>query len=153
MAHGGEIDWASAARASLSQAGHRAGGAREAVVALLARQTCCVSAQDISDGLRDGGTDVGIASIYRALDLLHEMGLVQRVEFGEGPARYEPVVPGGDHHHHAVCDHCGRVTAFEDDRLERQLERLAGRLDHSMSAHDIVIHGSCARCAGGSRGR
>jgi Fur family transcriptional regulator, ferric uptake regulator len=123
------------------------------VVGLLAEQSCCLSAQEISDRLRGGGTDVGIASIYRALDLLHEMGLVQRVEFGEGPARYEPVVPGGEHHHHAVCDSCGRVTAFEDERLERQLERLAGRLEHSMSGHDIVIRGDCARCAGGSSGR
>lgn len=140
-------DWESSARAALSGAGHRAGGAREAVVGLLGRQSCCLSAQEISDRLRSSGEDVGIASIYRALDLLHEMGLVQRVEFGEGAARYEPVVPGGEHHHHAVCDRCGRVTAFEDERLERQLERLAGRLRHSMSGHDIVIHGDCARCA------
>ena len=140
-------DWESSARAALSDAGHRAGGAREAVVGLLGRQSCCLSAQEISDRLRSSGEDVGIASIYRALDLLHEMGLVQRVEFGEGAARYEPIVPGGEHHHHAVCDRCGRVTAFEDERLERQLERLAGRLRHSMSGHDIVIHGDCARCA------
>lgn len=140
-------DWEISARAALSDAGHRAGGAREAVVGLLGRQSCCLSAQEISDRLRSSGTDVGIASIYRALDLLHEMGLVQRVEFGEGTARYEPVVPGGEHHHHAVCDRCGRVTAFEDERLERQLEALAGRLRHSMSGHDIVIHGDCARCA------
>ncbi len=148
MASATSADWESSARAALSDAGHRSGGARGAVVSLLARQSCCLSAQEISEGLRGKGTDVGLASIYRALDLLHEMGLVQRVEIGEGGARYEPVVPGGEHHHHAVCDTCGRVTAFEDERLERQLERLAGRLRHSMSGHDIVIHGDCARCAG-----
>jgi Fur family ferric uptake transcriptional regulator len=117
-------------------------------VGLLAGQSCCLSAQEISDALRGAGTDIGLASVYRALDLLNEMGLVQRVEFGDGGARYEPVVPGGEHHHHAVCDSCGRVTAFEDERLEQQLERLAGRLRHSMSGHDIVIRGDCARCAG-----
>jgi Fur family transcriptional regulator, ferric uptake regulator len=113
----------------------------------LGRQSCCLSAQEISDELRSKGTDVGLASVYRALDLLHEMGLVQRVEIGDGGSRYEPIVPGGEHHHHAVCDTCGRVTAFEDERLERTLERLAGRLRHSMSGHDIVIHGDCARCS------
>jgi Fur family ferric uptake transcriptional regulator len=117
------------------------------VIGQLGRQRCCLSAQEISDQLRGAGTDVGLASVYRALDLLHEMGLVQRVEIGDGGSRYEPVIPGGEHHHHAVCDSCGRVTAFEDDRLEQALERLAGRLRHSMSGHDIVIHGSCARCA------
>jgi Fur family ferric uptake transcriptional regulator len=69
------------------------------------------------------------------------------VEIGDGGSRYEPILPGGEHHHHAVCDTCGRVTAFEDDRLEQALERLAGRLDHSMSGHDIVIHGACDRCS------
>jgi Fur family transcriptional regulator, ferric uptake regulator len=142
-------DWESSARERLSEAGHRTGGAREAVLELLGRQSCCLSAQEISDRLRDAGNDVGIASIYRALELLHELGLVQRVEFGEGGARFEPLVPGGEHHHHAVCEKCGRVTAFEDKRLERQLERLAGRLRHSMRGHDIVIRGDCARCAAG----
>lgn len=113
---------------------------------MLGRQNCCLSAQEISQELHESGRDVGIASIYRALELLHTIGLVQRVEFGEGVARYEPVAPGGEHHHHAVCDSCGRVTPFEDDLLEKQLERLAGNLKHSMSGHDLVIHGECSRC-------
>jgi Fur family transcriptional regulator, ferric uptake regulator len=139
--------WEDSARAALSEAGHRAGGAREAVVSHLGRQDCCLSAQEISDELRQKGTDIGLASVYRALDLLHEMGLVQRVEIGDGGSRYEPILPGGEHHHHAVCESCGRVTAFEDERLERNLERLAGRLRHQMSGHDIVIHGECVRCS------
>jgi len=147
MAKAAAESWDEHARERLRQAGHRAGGAREAVVELLAGQRCCLSAQEISDKLRAGGTDIGQASVYRALELLHELGLVQRVEIGDGGSRYEPMLPGGEHHHHAVCDSCGRVTAFEDERLERALERLAGRLRHSMSAHDVVIHGDCPRCA------
>jgi Fur family ferric uptake transcriptional regulator len=142
-----ESNWSEQAQRTLREAGHRAGGARKAVVELLARQSCCLSAQEIADELRAKGTDVGLASVYRALDLLHEMGLVQRVEIGDGGSRYEPIAPGGEHHHHAVCDTCGRVTAFEDDRLEQAMERLAGRLHHSMSGHDIVIHGACDRCS------
>ena len=144
----GANEWAESANRSLSEAGHRAGGARAAVVELLARQSCCLSAQEIVDELRGKGTKVGMASVYRALDLLHGMALVQRVDLGEGGARYEPILPGGEHHHHAVCDRCGRVTAFEDRRLESDLERLAGRLRHSLSAHEVVIHGACPRCAG-----
>jgi Fur family ferric uptake transcriptional regulator len=147
MAAATASQWEQSARSALSESGHRAGGARAAVVKQLGRQNCCLSAQEISDELRAKGTDVGLASVYRALDLLHEMGLVQRVEIGDGGSRYEPIVPGGEHHHHAVCDSCGRVTAFEDERLENALERLAGRLRHSMSGHDIIIHGDCARCA------
>jgi Fur family transcriptional regulator, ferric uptake regulator len=146
VAHGSGTEWEAAARAALKEGGHRAGGARGAVVSLLGGQNCCLSAHEISQELHESGGDVGIASIYRALELLHGMGLVQRVEFGEGTARYEPVIPGGEHHHHAVCEKCGRVTPFEDERLERQLEHLAGQLKHSMRGHDLVIRGECSRC-------
>ena len=146
MAHGSATDWENAARTALQEGGHRAGGARGAVISLLGRQHCCLSAHEISQELHESGSDVGIASVYRALELLHGMGLVQRVEFGEGGARFEPVVPGGEHHHHAVCDRCGRVTPFEDERIEKQLEQLAGNLEHSMSGHDLVIRGNCSRC-------
>ncbi len=140
-------EWAGSATDALSEAGHRAGGARAAVVELLAAQSCCLSAQEIADRLRASGTKVGLASVYRALDLLHGMELVQRVDLGDGEMRYEPILPGGEHHHHAVCDRCGRVTAFEDERLEGALEQLAGRLKHSVSAHEVVLHGACRRCA------
>ena len=146
MVHGSATDWENAARTALREGGHRAGGARGAVISLLGRQHCCLSAHEISQELHESGSDVGIASVYRALELLHGMGLVQRVEFGEGGARFEPVVPGGEHHHHAVCDRCGRVTPFEDERIEKQLEQLAGNLKHSMSGHDLVIRGNCSRC-------
>jgi Fur family ferric uptake transcriptional regulator len=148
MAQATARKWEEHAREALVEAGHRSGGAREAVVELLAHQSCCLSAQEISDRLRGAGSRVGQASVYRALDLLHEMGLVQRVEIDGGGSRYEPVMPGGEHHHHAVCDACGRVTPFEDEKLERALDRLSGRLKHSMRAHDIVIRGDCSRCMG-----
>jgi Fur family ferric uptake transcriptional regulator len=148
MTRSANQEWAQAANDSLREAGHRAGGARGAVIELLSDQSCCLSAQEIAAGVKAEGSRVGIASVYRALDLLHGMGLIQRVDLGDGGLRYEPILPGGEHHHHAVCDSCGRVTAFEDEKLESALERLAGRLRHSINAHEVVIHGSCRRCAG-----
>ena len=139
--------WADAANEELKGAGHRAGGARGAVVELLSEQSCCLSAQEIADRLSARGSRVGLASVYRALDVLHGLELVQRVEIDGGGHRYEPVQPGGEHHHHAVCETCGKVTAFEDEGLERTLEKLSTRLRYAMRAHDIVIRGDCARCA------
>jgi Fur family transcriptional regulator, ferric uptake regulator len=139
-------DWAELASEALGEAGQRSGGARTAVVELLAGQDCCLSAQEITERLRSGGTRVGTASVYRALDLLHGIGLVQRIEVGEGGARYEPVIPGGEHHHHVLCDSCGTLSAFEDEGLERAIGRLAKRLRHTVSGHDVLIHGRCARC-------
>jgi Fur family ferric uptake transcriptional regulator len=121
------------------------------VVDVLARQDCCANAQEISDSARGRGDRVGIASVYRALELLEAEGLVQRIEVGERGARYEAVVPGGGHHHHAVCDSCGRLTPFEDSSLERAIMRVTDRLGHAVRAHDVLIRGECRRCAARAR--
>jgi Fur family transcriptional regulator, ferric uptake regulator len=144
--------WSELASEVLEHTGHRAGGARRAVVDLLSRQECCLSAQEIAARLRDEGSTVGTASVYRALDLLCGIGLVQRVEVGEGGTRYEPVLPGGEHHHHVVCEECGRISAFEDHGLERAIDRLAERLGHTVSGHDVLIRGRCPRCEHGATG-
>ena len=70
---------------------------------------------------------MGVASVYRALALLSELGVLQRVPVAGGSARYELAGPGGDHHHHLVCDDCGATAAFEDEALERAIGRLSRR--------------------------
>ena len=138
--------WTESALARLRDATGRSGGARRAVVAFLGRQDCCLSAQEIHDRVRGGGVRVGIASVYRALESLDELGLVQRVDFGDGVARFEPADPRGDHHHHLVCDGCGKVEPFEDPALEAALERVAGGRGYDAAAHDVVVRGACGDC-------
>jgi Fur family transcriptional regulator, ferric uptake regulator len=138
--------WAKLARAALEQGGHRTGGARAAVIELLAAEACCLSAQEIVDRLRGRGRPVGTASVYRALDLLGRAGVVARVEVGGGGARYEAIEPGGDHHHHLICDSCGEITPFSDPALERAIDRLGGRVRHRVRGHDVVLRGDCPRC-------
>jgi Fur family ferric uptake transcriptional regulator len=139
-------DWAGHAQRELQRAGHRAGGARDEVLGLLARQDCCLSAQDIHAQLRSGGRRVGLASVYRALDLLAQLGLVHRVDV-DGTACFEPADPSGEHHHHAICDACGKMDAFEDPQLERALDAVAERLGYASRGHDLVLRGRCPECA------
>jgi len=139
-------DWPESALSGLRSAGLRRGGARRAVVDYLARQECCRSAQEIHDGIRGGGGRVGVASVYRALDTLVELDLVQRVDIGDGVARFEPAHDGPHHHHHLVCDDCGKVEPFTDAPLERALERAAGRLGYELEQHDVVLRGACDDC-------
>jgi Fur family transcriptional regulator, ferric uptake regulator len=139
-------EWIEHALLSLRTAGHRSGGARSRIVDLLGRQDCLLSAQEIFDALRTEGRPVGIASVYRVLDVLTELGLVQRIELGEGLARYEPVAIGGEHHHHVVCDYCGKVEVFIDQPLERALSSLSRRLGFDVAAHDVLLRGACADC-------
>jgi Fur family ferric uptake transcriptional regulator len=138
--------WVDGTLDALRADGYRNGGARRAVVGLLGRQDCCLTAQEIFDRLRGEGRQVGIASVYRVLDLLSDKGLVQRIDVGGGSARYEPVHASGEHHHHLVCDDCGKVEAFADDELELVLGRVESRTGYSVAAHDVVLRGACADC-------
>jgi Fur family transcriptional regulator, ferric uptake regulator len=138
--------WATEALAALDGAGYRRGGARAAVVDLLDRQNCCLSAQEIHARLRRARRPVGIASVYRALEALADLRLVKRVDAGDGIARYEPASADGDHHHHLVCRDCGKVEAFSDSRLERAIDRVAGGLGYTVDEHEVVLAGVCADC-------
>ena len=140
--------WSELAEARLQQAGFRRGGARAAVIGLLEDQSCALSAYEIEAKLREGGRGVARASVYRVLDQLDGLGLVTKIEVGQGIARYEPNRPGDDHHHHMVCARCGEVIPFADAELEATIDRVAERVTFAVSEHEIVLHGACADCQG-----
>jgi Fur family transcriptional regulator, ferric uptake regulator len=143
-----QTHWAEYAHQELQRAGHRTGGARDEVLSLLAHQDCCLSAQDIHAKLSAEGRRVGLASVYRALDVLAQLRLVHRVDV-DGTACFEPADPSGEHHHHAICDRCGKMDAFEDPELERALDAVAARLGYSAGGHDLVLRGTCPHCGRG----
>jgi Fur family ferric uptake transcriptional regulator len=138
--------WASHARETLKQGGYSRGGAREAVIEYLGDQSCATSAQDIYHALRAGGRSIAMASVYRSLEALQALQLVQRVEVGHGESLYEPVAPDGEHHHHVICDECERIVPFEDAGLELAISRLAKRVPFEIAGHDVVLHGRCPDC-------
>jgi Fur family transcriptional regulator, ferric uptake regulator len=139
-------DWAAETIEGVRAAGHRGGAAQRAVVDLLAREDCCLTAQEIFDRLRGEGRRVSVASVYRALELLSELGLVQRVIVGGSSARFERIAPD-NHHHHLVCGDCGRVEKFSDDRLEQAIHGVASKVGYEVAAHDVVLRGACGECA------
>jgi Fur family ferric uptake transcriptional regulator len=139
-------DWTSQTLAELQRAGYRSGGARRAVIQLLGEQHCCLAAQEIFDRLRAEGRGVGIASVYRILDLLVDEGFVQRIDIGDTITRFEPAHADGDHHHHLVCNSCGKVEAFADERLERALRQVERNTGYTTAGHDVLLRGACEDC-------
>ncbi|MFL5894212.1 MAG: Fur family transcriptional regulator [Thermoleophilaceae bacterium] len=144
--------WAEHARDTLKHRGYSRGGAREAVIEFLDHQPCATSAQDIYRALRERGRSIAMASVYRSLEALHGLDLVQRLEVGHGESLYEPLPAGGEHHHHVVCDTCDRIVPFEDPALERAISRLTERVPFEIAGHDVVLHGLCPDCRDAPRG-
>ena len=138
--------WSDLAESRLAQAGFRRGGARAAVIELLDDQSCALSAYEIEAKLRESGRGAARASVYRVLDQLESLGLVTKLEVGQGIARYEPNRPGAEHHHHMVCARCGEVIPFADAELEATLDRVAERVTFEVAEHEITLHGACAEC-------
>ena len=139
-------DWIGGAEQALTRAGYRRGGARRALLDLLAEETCALSALEIEDILRTSARTVSRASIYRILEELERLSAVQRVEIGQGLVRYEAIRGDKHHHHHLVCDRCGTLLPFSDPELERTIQRLSERVPLSVSDHEVVLRGTCADC-------
>jgi Fur family ferric uptake transcriptional regulator len=138
--------WSERALAELRAAGYRRGLARLRVINFLDAQDCCLGAQEIHRELRSLGEPIGLASVYRVLDVLAEKRLVQRLDLGDGVTRFEPIRDAEDHHHHIVCDDCGKIEAFADQRLERVLHDVERSSGYEVAGHDIVLRGACSAC-------
>ncbi|HLI32276.1 MAG TPA: transcriptional repressor [Solirubrobacteraceae bacterium] len=145
--------WAERAAALLRSAGFRGGGARSALLALLARESCALTVPEIEGALSRSGRAVSRASIYRILDQLIELGLVVRVATAGTTARYERAREGSAHHHHLFCEQCGAVRPFADMALERAISALSERLPYTVSGHEIQLWGTCMRCSPPNRRR
>jgi Fur family transcriptional regulator, ferric uptake regulator len=112
------------------------------VVELLAGESCALTALEIDRRLER----VGRASVYRALEQLEALGLVQRVDLGTDSSGFERVDPGGHHHHHLVCERCGAVAPFSDERLEGAIESVSSDSEFAVTAHEVVLRGQCPEC-------
>lgn len=135
-------EWSEYALARLSEAGYRSGGGRRKVVEMLGHQDCALTALEIDRRL-DG---VGRATVYRALEQMEDLSLIQRIEVGGDSAGFEKIDPEGHHHHHIVCNTCGKVVPFEDPKLERAIHEASKRDGFSIRSHEITLRGTCEDC-------
>ena len=137
------MTWAERASRRFGEAGFRTGAARRQVIELLEGEHCALTALEIDRRL----PKVGRASVYRTLEQLEDLELVHRVDVGGDTVAYERNDPTG-HHHHMVCVRCGRLVPFSDQALERAVHAVAERAEFEVSAHDVLLRGTCPRCQG-----
>ncbi len=107
-----------------------------------------LSAEDVHGILRDNKSEIGLATVYRSLELLSELGILQKMEFGDGCSRYEvnTTDPSSHHHHHLICTKCGRVFEFEDDLLDDLEKDIAEKSGFKIEDHQVKFFGICKEC-------
>ncbi|UCF69705.1 MAG: transcriptional repressor [candidate division WOR-3 bacterium] len=89
--------------------------------------------------------EISYSTVYRALKLLAKCGLASESMFGETVSRYEPVHSSA-HHDHLVCNKCGRIIEFENDKIEKLQKDVARNYDFLVSAHRLELYGLCKKC-------
>jgi Fur family ferric uptake transcriptional regulator len=120
-------------------------GPRQAILEILRQHPHPLTNREIFDALPRGQCD--LATIYRAMHLLEQMGMVKRYDFGDRAARFELVREGDDgHHHHLVCTRCAQVVEIEDCALRALERQIASRNGFKSVTHKLEFFGICPRC-------
>lgn len=118
---------------------------REAVLrVMLDCQDQHLTAEDIYDRTRAEYADIGLATIYRTLELFEDLGLISRLDFGDGGRRYEFAL--GKDHHHLICIDCGKIAEFNEDLLDELQETIARESGFRILNHSLRFFGYCSSC-------
>ena len=138
------MDGANPIVSALAGAGYRLTAPRRAVADLIAGHDGHFTASDLAAAARDRRLGLSRATLFRVLDLLIELGVVERLDLPSGEHAYVPCAT--THHHHAVCSRCGRTAEVDDSGLAvavREIERQSGfRID----THRLELFGLCRHC-------
>jgi Fur family ferric uptake transcriptional regulator len=128
----------------LAREGHRVTTPRQAIIKLVAPRQDHFSAQELWDEVRTSHSGIGRATVFRTLDLLAELGVLNRIHTGDGCHRY--TVCETRHHHHLMCVECGTVMELEAAGIESQIRRMAGEAGFELLTHHLELVGRCRAC-------
>jgi Fur family ferric uptake transcriptional regulator len=121
---------------------------REATVrVLLEHEEDHLSAEDVYLLVKEKAPEIGLATVYRTLELLNELKVVDKINFGDGVSRYDLRQEGAAHfHHHLVCIECGAVDEIQEDLLDDVEAIVESRWNFKIKDHRLTFHGICSRC-------
>ncbi|SDN38928.1 Fur family transcriptional regulator [Alkalicoccus daliensis] len=121
---------------------------REATVrVLLEHEDDHLSAEDVYMLVKEKYPEIGLATVYRTLELLTELKVVDKINFGDGVSRYDLRQEGAAHfHHHLVCLECGSVDEIQEDLLDDVEKEVETRWNFEIKDHRLTFHGICHRC-------
>jgi Fur family ferric uptake transcriptional regulator len=125
---------------------------REAVIDVLSQGGDHLSANEIYKQVRAMNPEIGLTTVYRTLEILNNIAIVTKFDFGDKRARYELKESGKGHHHHLVCTGCGRIVDYDDFineeiKLLKETEvKLSKKYNFRINDHLIQFYGLCKEC-------
>lgn len=109
-----------------------------------------LTAEEIYECVKARYPEIGLATVYRTIQMLSELHLIDKLNLDEGYARYEigsfEEEDNLHHHHHLICLKCGQVLAFEDDLLETLENRIQELMNFKVINHEVKMVGYCKNC-------
>ncbi len=119
---------------------------REIVLNVLLHADDHLTAEEIYNLIKTKRPDsnIGIATVYRALSFLEEVNLITSIAFGADGKKYESNTK--DHHDHLICTNCGKIVEFMDEEIEKRQERIAKKNKFRITSHSMQIYGICESC-------
>lgn len=111
-----------------------------------------LTAEEIYELVKKDYPDIGLATVYRTIQLLLELDLIDRISLDDGCARYEigrEISAGQHHHHHLICLSCGKLLSFEGDFLEGLERHIQDSMGFQVTDHEVKLYGYCKKCCQG----
>ncbi len=124
--------------------GYRLTGARKAVVETVAASKHALTPVEVYDAARKRYRALGLVTVYRTLEKLEELRLIQRVHQHEGCQAF--ITLGQGHQHLLLCQNCGRVSFFEGDDLDKLIASISRKTGYSIREHWLQLFGLCKNC-------
>jgi len=113
---------------------------------LIENQSKHLSTEDVYELVKDKFPDIGLATIYRTLQLFDNFDIVKKLNFNDGCYRYELSEDQRHQHHHLICIKCGNVYEFDDDLLEQLEHKINNNNDFQVKDHMVKFFGYCKEC-------
>lgn len=106
-----------------------------------------VTPEELFSIVHEQNKQIGIATVYRTLNIFEELGIVNKQEFTDQAYTYEIIDPSNDHHDHIICTECGKI--IEEDILDKDsiYQSLKNQYDFNLNNYSLRIYGICSECA------
>lgn len=135
-------------KGNLKEKGYKLTPQRRAIVDnIIKNEGSHLTTEELYDFVKEECPEIGLATVYRTVQLLEDLGVVSKLDLNDGCYRYELVHEAENHHHHhLICSNCGKVIEVQGDLLEVLEHEIESKYDFKIKNHSVKFYGICNEC-------